>query len=66
MKELVLTDLIDVGILQQIQDGFSDFTGMAALTADAQGVAVTEGSRFTDFCMELTRKSPLGCKRCEQ
>lgn len=66
MKELVLTDLVDISVLQQIQDGFSNFTGMAALTTDAHGIPVTEGSRFTDFCMNLTRKSALGCTRCEQ
>lgn len=60
-----LADLIDVNVLQQIQDGFSNFTGMAALTTDADGVPVTDGSGFTDFCMNLTRKSEVGCKRCE-
>ena len=50
--ELHLTDLIDVEILQRIQDGFSNTTGIAALTTDAGGIAVTEGSNFTDFCMK--------------
>lgn len=63
---LKLTDLIDVQTLQEIQDGFSNATGMAALTTDENGVAVTQGSNFTDFCMELTRKSRLGCQRCEK
>jgi ligand-binding sensor protein/anti-sigma regulatory factor (Ser/Thr protein kinase) len=66
MKELTLTDLIDVRVLQQIQDGFSNYTGMAALTADADGFPVTEGSGFTEFCMNMTRKSLLGCERCKQ
>lgn len=65
-NELYLTDLIDVNILQQIQDAFSDMTGMAALTTDNQGVAVTNGSNFTDFCMYYTRKSELGCKNCRE
>ncbi len=65
-NELSLVDLIDVETLQKIQDAFSDMTGMAALTADINGVAVTEGSHFTDFCMKYTRKSELGKKRCEQ
>ncbi|MGN0620346.1 MAG: PocR ligand-binding domain-containing protein [Porcipelethomonas sp.] len=64
-KELYLIDLIDVNTLQKIQDGFSDMTGMAALTADENGVAVTKGSNFTDFCMKYTRNSVLGNKRCE-
>lgn len=63
-NELHLTDLIDVEILQQIQDAFSDMTGMAALTADKNGVAVTKGSNFTDFCAKYTRLSPLGEKLC--
>lgn len=65
LDDLKLTDLIDVKTLQDIQDGFSNATGMAALTTDENGVAVTRGSNFTDFCMELTRKSRTGCQRCE-
>lgn len=63
---IALTDLISVSTLQSIQDGFARLTGMAALTTDAQGNAVTRGSNFTDFCMDLTRKSREGCRRCEQ
>lgn len=65
MKDIKLTDLISVDILQQIQDGFSEYTGMAALTTDSDGIPVTEGSGFTHFCMDLTRKSKLGCQNCE-
>lgn len=66
MKEIKLTDLIPPNILQQFQDGLSKFTGMAALITDENGVPVTVGSGFTDFCTNLTRKSPKGCKRCEE
>ncbi len=59
-----LTDLIDVKTLQSIQDAFSNMTGMAALTADKNGVAVTQGSHFTDFCQKYTRRSLFGCMRC--
>lgn len=64
--EIKLSDLIDRKVLQEIQDGFANVTGMAALTTDADGVPVTEGSNFTDFCMKYTRQSPIGCKRCEE
>lgn len=66
MADVKLTEIIDVATLQEIQDGFAKLTGMAALTTDADGVAVTKGSNFTDFCMNLTRKSKSGCTRCEQ
>ncbi len=65
-KKLHLTDMIDAEMLQQIQDAFSDMTGMASLTTDNNGVAITQGSRFTDFCVKYTRNSELGRKRCEQ
>lgn len=62
--ELYITDLISVDILQKLQDSFSNMTGMAALTADKSGFAVTKGSNFTDFCTNYTRKSEVGNKRC--
>ena len=65
-EELHITDLIDVDILQQVQNAFSKLTGIASLTTDANGIAVTEGTNFTEFCMKYTRKSTLGCLRCEQ
>lgn len=64
-KELSLTDFIPVETLQNIQDAFSNMTGMAALTTDKYGVPVTKGSRFTDFCMKYTRQSDIGKQRCE-
>ncbi len=64
-EELYLTDLLNVEILQKMQDSFSQLTGIAALTTDANGKAVTEGSNFSDFCI-MCRRSPLGRKKCEQ
>ena len=64
MPELLLTDLIDVDILQKIQDEFSKYTGIAALTTDANGNPLTKGSASTDYCMKYTRCTELGYKRC--
>ncbi len=65
-REIRLTDLVKVETLQKIQDAFSKMTGIAALTTDADGVAVTEGSNFSEFCFKYTRHSALGCSRCEK
>ncbi len=65
-NHISLTDLIDIDVLQQIQDAFSDFTGMAALTTDTDGKPLTNGSNFTDFCTKYTRTSKIGKIRCEQ
>ncbi len=63
-EELYLTDVINVDILQQLQDAFSNMTGMAAVTTDAHGVPITEPSNFSEFCMKYTRQTPLGNSRC--
>lgn len=65
-NELYLTDLIDAAVLQRFQDAFSRMTGIASLTTDADGVAVTQGSKFSEFCMKYTRTSNVGCMRCEK
>ncbi len=65
LNNLTLLDVIDRHTLQSLQDAFAEATGMAALATDETG-SVTNGSNFTDFCMNLTRKSPIGCERCNK
>ncbi|MBR3599794.1 MAG: PocR ligand-binding domain-containing protein [Lachnospiraceae bacterium] len=66
MKDVRLIDLMDVKALQKIQDEFSKYTGMAALTTDENGIPITKGSGFTNFCTNLVRTTRLGCRRCEE
>ncbi len=66
LEKLQLTDLIEVEILQKMQDAFAKMTGMAALTTDENGVAITEGTNFSIFCTDYCRKSAVGVKRCEE
>lgn len=67
MKEKIkLIELIDPAIIQKIQDAFSHYTGMAALTTDENGVPITKGSGFSRFCMEVARKYPKSCANCER
>ena len=65
-NELYITDLIDSKVLQRIQDAFSQMTGMASLTTDADGDPVTMGTNFTDFCMKYTRCTDKGSMRCQE
>ena len=65
-NEITLTDLFDVEMLQHLQDSFCKMTGFAAIITDAEGVPVTKGTNFTDFCSKYTRNSPIGCLRCQQ
>lgn len=59
-----LLDFVDLEELQNMQDTFSLATGMAAITVDLEGKFITKPSNFTEFCMDYTRKSPLGASRC--
>lgn len=64
MQNVKLTELIDISILQKVQDTFSEYTHMASIIADENGIPVTVGSEFTHFCTDLTRCSELGYRRC--
>lgn len=58
-----LKDIIDIDLLQQFQDSFSKAMGMASIAVDHEG-EVTEPSNFTRFCMDFTRGSEEGKRRC--
>ena len=61
--DIRLRDLIDLEFLQKFQDCFAEAVGVASISVDNEG-PVTEPSQFTDFCMNLTRKSEEGFNRC--
>lgn len=65
IDNLTLLDVIDRQTLQSLQDAFAEATGMAALATDDTG-SVTHLSNPTEFCMNLTRKSSIGCERCNK
>lgn len=63
-QSINLKEIIDVKLLQKVQDIFSNATGMASITADADGNYITKQSNFTEFCIKYTRGSKEGLKRC--
>lgn len=64
--DLYLTDLIHRDTLQKMQDAFARLTGMSVIITDTNGIAVTDGSNFSNFCKSYTRNSPIGCMLCAQ
>ncbi|WP_241558991.1 sensor histidine kinase [Oceanobacillus halophilus] len=62
-----LGQIIDTKRLQEIQDKFSNATGLSAITVDFRGVPVTSYSNFTSFCMEIrkTKTYEDRCHRCD-
>ncbi|MZP30069.1 histidine kinase [Heliobacterium undosum] len=61
--EYQLSEIINVAKLQEIQDKFTEATGIAAVIVDGEGRPLTNPSKFTKFCM-LVRSTPEGLNRC--
>ncbi|MCT4563349.1 MAG: PocR ligand-binding domain-containing protein [Maledivibacter sp.] len=62
--DIELSQVIDLDFLQRLQDNFADAIGVASITVDMEGNPVTKPSNFTRFCMDLTRTTDEGLKRC--
>lgn len=60
---LTLADIVNVKVLQEIQDKFSDATGLAAVIVDSAGQPVTTPSNFTRLCNYI-RSTSKGLDRC--
>src|SRR5699024_10794358 len=48
-----LDEIVNVDVLQQLQDKYSDATGLAAVTVDFRGKPITKYSNFTHFCQTM-------------
>ena len=51
---------------EQIMSNWAKATGLATVAVGADGRYISECYNFTEFCIDLTRKSPEGCRRCEK
>jgi ligand-binding sensor protein len=65
ISKVELKDVMDLEFIQKFQDCFAKAMGMASITVDMKG-PVTKPSNFTEFCIDITRKSPEGFKRCNE
>jgi two-component system, LytTR family, sensor kinase len=63
LNAFTLRNIVNVNILQEIQDRFSEATGFGAIIADEKGVPVTKPSNFTSFCIHM-RSSQVGLQNC--
>lgn len=62
---LALTDFIDVGTLQMLQDRFSALTGVATSVLRPDGAPITRPAGECEFCA-LMRASPKAGEACRQ
>jgi len=61
--QLSLDQIVNIDILQEIQDKFSEATGLGSVIVDVAGNPVTRPSNFTNFC-NYVRSFPQGFAGC--
>lgn len=65
LNRFTLGEIVNTQILQEIQDKFSEATGLAAVIVDPEGNPITNPSNFTKFCSYIRSRSQ-GLTRCVQ
>lgn len=61
-----IQDFCDMNKFEEIMKNWAVSTGLATVAVGADGEYISESYNFTEFCIELTRESIEGCKRCEK
>ncbi len=61
-----IQDFCDMDKFEQIMKNWASSTGLATVAVDADGKYISDCYNFTEFCIDLTRGSVEGKKRCEQ
>lgn len=59
-----IVDICDMTKFEGIMQNWAMSTGLATVAVDADGNYISGCYNFTDFCIEYTRGSKEGCKRC--
>lgn len=62
--ELNIADFCDMDRFEQMMKDWAHSTGLATVAVGRDGKYISDCYNFTDFCQNLTRKSPEGLRRC--
>ena len=63
---LRIQDFCDMVKFETIMDNWAKSTGLATVAVGAEGEYISECYNFTEFCIDLTRGSAEGKRRCEK
>lgn len=63
---LRIQDFCDMAKFESIMDNWAKSTGLATVAVGADGEYISECYNFTEFCIDLTRGSQEGKRRCEK
>ena len=57
-------DLFTLEEIQKLQDWFAEINGVASLITDPDGNPITKPSNFCRLCIDVIRKTEIGCSNC--
>ncbi len=63
-NEIRFTDIFDLQEIQQMQDLFSDATGVASIITHPNGAPITQPSNFCRLCNDIIRQTEKGRANC--
>ena len=66
IRDIKISDVIDLQMLQKFQDNFAIGMNIASVTVDVDGNPVTKPSSYTKFCINYTHSTKVGDDRCAQ
>lgn len=61
-----IQDFCDMNKFEEIMNNWAKSTGLATVAVGADGKYISDCYNFTEFCIQLTRGSAEGCRRCEK
>ncbi len=61
-----ISDFADMEKFEQIMSNWAKATGLATVAVGDDGSYISDCYNFTEFCINLTRGSAEGCRRCEK
>lgn len=61
-----IQDFCDMAKFESIMLNWAKSTGLATVAVGADGEYISDCYNFTEFCIDLTRGSAEGCRRCEK
>lgn len=61
-----IQDFCDMDRFEEIMKNWAESTGLATVAVGADGKYISGCYNFTEFCIDLTRGSKEGCRRCEK
>jgi len=61
-----IQDFCDMEKFEQIMSNWAKSTGLATVAVGADGKYISDCYNFTEFCIDLTRGSEEGCRRCQK